>query len=110
MKEQSGNNKRVEEIMNSLDGLQPAKTSPYLYTKIISRLNQQDSPWKTIASFLSRPAIAIGLSILLLLMNTGIILYNKPSNTDDKTDQLTALAQEYHFEQPPLLDQNINLP
>jgi hypothetical protein len=110
MKEQPGNNKRVEEIMNSLDGLQPANTSPYLYTKIIRRLDQQESRWKTIASFLSRPVIAIGLSILLLLMNTWIILYNKPLTIDDKTDQLTALAQEYHFEQPTLLDQNINLP
>ena len=110
MKQEENNGKRVDEILESLDGLSRASANPHLYTRILGRLQEDRPAWAGIASFLSRPMVAFSLVFMLVAANAWIIFKNKAVTPEDKTEQLTALAQEYRFEKTTMLDQNSTLP
>ena len=72
MKKTSNND--THKILNSLDGLQRAQTSPYFYSKLITRMQQEQLP--ATGSFLSafRPALVIGVLVVLVMMNVLLLL------------------------------------
>ncbi|MBC6490720.1 hypothetical protein ACFSQD_16855 [Flavihumibacter stibioxidans] len=100
----------ADEIINSLDGITRASAGPHLYTRIRARLEEDRSVWAGIAAFLSRPAVAFSLVLLLLAANALIVLRNPAPAAEDNSDQLTALAQEYRFDKTSMLEQNATLP
>jgi hypothetical protein len=102
---------KVEDALRSMDGLQPAEAPPHLYTRIRAGLEKPvENNWSWIASVLSKPSVALALSIILIAINAWIILGNQRNLTDDKNDQVAALAQEYHFDHPYPLEQNVPQP
>lgn len=110
MKQEDNRGKKVEEILDSLEGITRASADPHLFTRIRARLNEDRSAWAGIAAFLSRPAVAFSLVFLLLAANALIILRNPGPAAEDNAEQLTALAQEYRFEKTSMLEQNSTLP
>jgi len=73
--------KRVEETLNSLDGIKRATPQPWLFSRIKARLSREEAEertvWGTMGSFLSRPVVAIAGLCLILLFN-GALLLNQP--------------------------------
>ena len=84
MKQKKEIEKRVEETLNSLDGIQRAEPQPWLFSRVKGRLMQEEKTvWETMGSFLSRPVIAIAGLCLILMLN-GFLLFNLekgPSST-----------------------------
>jgi len=77
MKQKNDIEKRVEETLNSLDGIQRAEPQPWLFSRVKGRLLQEEkTAWGTIGSFLSRPAIAIAGLCFILMLN-GFLLFNR---------------------------------
>jgi hypothetical protein len=77
MKQKSDIEKRVEQMLNSLDGIQRAEPQPWLFSRVKARLMRDEkTAWGAMSSFLARPAIAIaGLCIILTL--NGFLLFNQ---------------------------------
>ena len=79
MKQQSDIEKRVEDALNSLDGIQRAEPQPWLFSRVKGRLlKEEKTGWETISSFLSKPAVAIAGLFLILGLN-GVLVYNQQS-------------------------------
>jgi hypothetical protein len=80
MKQQSDIEKRVEDALNSLDGIQRAEPQPWLFSRVKGRLlkEEEKTRWETISSFLSKPAVAIAGLFLILGLN-GVLVYNQQS-------------------------------
>lgn len=77
MKQRNDTEKRVEETLNSLDGIQRAEPQPWLFSRVKARLMQEEKTgWGMVGSFLARPAIAIAGLCFILLMN-GFLLFNQ---------------------------------
>ncbi len=77
MKQKKDIERRVEETLNSLDGIQRAEPQPWLFSRVKGRLEQEEkTAWGTVGSFLSRPVIAIAGLCLILLLN-GFLLLNQ---------------------------------
>lgn len=76
MKQRSDIEKRVEETLNSLDGIQRAEAQPWLFTRVKARLQEEKTAWGTMSSFLARPAITIAGLCLILMLN-GFLLFNE---------------------------------
>ena len=59
MKSGSDIEKRVEEALNSLDGIKRASPQPWLFSRIKARLSREEAEertvWGTVGSFLSKP-------------------------------------------------------
>jgi hypothetical protein len=83
MKQNRDIEKRVEETLNSLDGIQRATPQPWLFSRVKAKLLQEQEEertlWGSVSSFLSKPAVAIAGLFLILFLN-GIFLYNQQQN------------------------------
>ena len=88
---------QAEKALASLDGLQRASSNPFLYTRIIARVGRQQNKWARIASFISRPAIALSAAIFFLGINAWIVINHPLSKTVVKSGQETEQAFEPEY-------------
>jgi hypothetical protein len=96
MKKELNIEKRVNEALNSLDGVQRATSNPFLFTRIQQRLAAKNSPWEKAATFLARPVFAVAIIAVFLTVN--IWAANKKSQVNLATKQQMAeqlFASEY---------------
>jgi hypothetical protein len=77
--------KKVNETLESLEGIQRAEAAPYFFTRVKARLERDEKNiWETIGSLLARPAIAVaGLCVILAL--NAFILFTKDTSTSSAT-------------------------
>jgi hypothetical protein len=77
MKQRKDIEKRVEETLDSLDGIQRAEPQPWLFSRVKGRLMQEEkTAWGAVGSFLARPAIAIAGLCFILMLN-GFLVFNQ---------------------------------
>ncbi|HEX5652781.1 MAG TPA: hypothetical protein VFX58_06895 [Chitinophagaceae bacterium] len=69
--------KKIQQVLDSLDGIQRAEPRPFFYTRVLGRLQADEKTiWETMGSFLSRPVVAVaGLCVILIL--NGFILFQQ---------------------------------
>lgn len=72
--------KKVEEALNSLDGIQPASVQPFFYTRLKARLEQTKGVWENISSFISRPAMMLATVCLVIVLNLAVLYKNHASS------------------------------
>lgn len=90
------NEKRISNIMKSLDGMQKATPSPYLYSKIQNRL--QDSSIKNAP--IQWAFASISALTLLLLINISLFNYsNKTKQESEDTTEFISSQQEMNSDQ-----------
>jgi hypothetical protein len=66
---------RVQEAMDSLEGIQRAEPQPYFYTRLTARLQRDEKTiWETMGSFMARPAVAVAGLCLILVLNVALLL------------------------------------
>lgn len=100
-------NKKIEETLNSLDGIQRAEPQPFFYTRVIGRLQRNEKNiWERTGSFLSRPAVVIAGIFAILIMN-GYILFQQGSGTNNSSiaaepvtnnDYIVASSSSFEYE------------
>jgi hypothetical protein len=74
MKQRPDLEKKINDVLDSLDGIQPAEPRPYFYTRVLARLKRDEATgWSVVGSFLGKPAIAIAGLFLILVMNIFIV-------------------------------------
>jgi hypothetical protein len=82
MNKQPDLNKKVDETLNSLDGIQRAEPQPFFYTRLMGRMQRNEKPlWETIGSFLSKPAVAMACLCVILAFN-AFILFKQGTETN----------------------------
>lgn len=74
--------KKVQELLSSLDGIKRAEPKPFFYTRLIGRLQQEKRTiWESIGSFLARPVVAVASLCFILVLN-GFILFRQDEDTN----------------------------
>jgi len=85
----------TEEIISSLDGIQRAEPSPFLYTRIHARLlKKEDNPVFNVLAFITRPTVVMVMVMLILLVN-GYIMFNRNSFLQNQDEIGQTIAAEY---------------
>ncbi|MFZ1528128.1 MAG: hypothetical protein WAT19_05215 [Ferruginibacter sp.] len=87
---------KIDETLQSLDGIQRAEPAPYLLTRINSALanRQPETNWSKIAAFISRPVVAFALMLILVLVNGLIISVN---NSEAESSMATNSNSMYEY-------------
>jgi hypothetical protein len=89
-------NKLVEDTMNSMDQHDPAEPMPFLLTRIRARLgNQGSSAWDRFGSVISRPVVALGGVVILIMLNVLVITSGNRNNniaTEQPGEFITSTA------------------
>lgn len=90
--------RQVEEILDSLSGLGKAEPRPFFYTRLQARMSAETdtSAWGKAVALVSRPAVALAMLAIFLLVN-GYILFNRverdPAHAQEQSYQALALEQ-----------------
>ena len=87
-------NKKVEEVLGSLDNIQRAEPQSFFFTRVNARLKRDEkSFWETTGAFLARPAVAIAGLCMILALNV-FILIQKETTTSSAPISETAQPTE----------------
>lgn len=80
---------KVEAAMNSLDGIQSASPGAFFYTRVQAKLQKEDrNIWNRVSMLVARPAVAVAVVCLILLMNLLVLVQQKvTSPLADQTEQ-----------------------
>jgi hypothetical protein len=98
----------VEKTLNSLEGIQRATASPYLFTRIRARLEKGDkSFWSKALAFISRPSVAVPVIVLTIFINTAIFFESKSEKVQVPQDVEQAFASEYNLSDNTIYESTI---
>jgi len=89
--------RKVEDILGSLEGLRRADPGPFFHTRLMARMeNARVTPYDRFVNVISRPAFAILAALLFLLLNGYFLMGMLNSGKEaGKEDFGQSLAVEY---------------
>lgn len=89
-------NHKIEDTLNSLDGIEGAFPKPFFFTRLDARMNNEKSIWGRFSSFVTRPAIAFSSICLIIMINAAVIFSSQKAVTgiNGQNDE-TATVDEY---------------
>ena len=91
MSKQPDIDKRIEKILDSLEGIKRAEPQPFFYTRLIGRLQRNEkSSWETMGSFLAKPVVVI-VSLCFILVFNAFLLFR---TTSEKTTTPTVATEQ----------------
>jgi hypothetical protein len=87
----------IEQTLQCLDGVKRAEANPFLFTRIKARMNKKANVWERTFSFISKPAIAVAIVVLVMAVN-GWALWGGSDTTEPVTadTNVSELANEYN--------------
>jgi len=87
----------IEQTLQSLDGARRAEANPFLFTRIKARMSRKANVWERTFSFISRPAIAVAIVVLVMAVN-GWALWGGSGTAETVTadTNVSELANEYN--------------
>ena len=89
--------KEIEKTLQSLDGVKRAEANSFLFTRIKARMQKKDSQWEERTfSFLSRPAIAVAIVVLVMAVNAWAVWGSSPVENPANDVVASELASEYN--------------
>jgi hypothetical protein len=88
----------IEQTLQCLDDVKRAEANPFIFTRIQARMAKKDSAWERTFSFISRPAIAMAIVLLVMAVNGWALLgSNSNNNTISDSATVSELANEYNI-------------
>ena len=91
-------NKKINEVMQSLDGIEKASPAPFFFTRLEARMQREKNIWEKISSFVAQPIVVLGCIFLVIMINAAVIFSSSNSNnlTDQQNSEI-ATADEYNL-------------
>ena len=89
--------RRIEETMNSLDGMHRAEANPFLYTRIQARLSARKSVLDKVIAVAGKPVFALTILFVVLVSNISVMVQSSLNSSEQPTEQSNqlAVADEY---------------
>jgi hypothetical protein len=88
--------KKIDEVMNSMDGINKASPRPFLFTRLEARMQAEKNIWVKLASFVVRPVVAFTCICFVLIINAMVIfMVDNPKNSLAQQGNELATADEY---------------
>ncbi|MEJ8840871.1 hypothetical protein WG954_00655 [Lacibacter sp. H375] len=84
----------IDEVMGSLQGIQPAEGNPYLHTRVLARLQQNPARQAVQVKWVYTVAIAFTVMLLLNVMGWNMSFNNDEQDSVD----IETVINEYELE------------
>ena len=111
MKSNTFTQQKIEETLNSLDGISRAEVAPFFYTRLQGRLISSTSKAQPFWMIITRPAISLITLSLLVILNITTINYFVKSNRQTSVESNTGIqnfANEYDLTLSSIYNENTN--
>ena len=95
--------KNVNEIIESVDGIQRANPSPYFYAKLMHKMNEMEEKKSPSFIFQFKPVFVIGLLTVIFAMNAFLLIdqtnkRNQSQNVvSNKVSTVNDFSSEYNL-------------
>ena len=88
---------KIEQILQSLDANQRVPAPDFFYTRLKARMEREFSDGKKNKAWILRPAYALVVLVMVLVLNALVILKGSEATEINSTDSETAqsIAAEY---------------
>lgn len=86
---------KIENILNSLSGIEKASAKPYFFTRLEARMNAKRNVWQIVSSFLSKPIIAIAGISCVIMINSLVILSDTDATDSESKTEIAGILDEY---------------
>ena len=107
MKDKKAINKKVEETLSALEGLKSAQPKPFLYTRVMSRLEGeaiQPGIWQKL---LALPKVGLTALILLIVLNVFVVQSINPNEmTTASNEEVDSFISEYNLDYEDIYEIN----
>lgn len=89
-------NNKIDNALNSLDGMEHASVKPFFFTRLEARMQKEKNTWEKISSFVARPVIAFACICLVIMINAAVIFSSQKThnNVTGQNDEI-ATVDEY---------------
>ncbi len=102
--------KMVEDALNSADGSARAGARPYLFTRLMAKMQRsEDTYWEKAVRFITRPAVAIAGLCLVVGINVAVFVTNN-EDSGTVTDEQVLTTDDYSNSVAALYDIENNEP
>ena len=78
---------KIDEILGSLDGVQCAEARPFMYTRVMARLQEDDikDVWGRAVAFIARPVVALACLTAVIATNLFFVIDTERSEKEAAT-------------------------
>ncbi len=73
-------NHKIQETLDSLEGIEKASARPFFFTRLEARMNNEKNIWGRVSSFFARPVIAFACICFIIMANAAVIFSSEKSN------------------------------
>ena len=92
----TNSNDKIENILNSLSGIEKASTKPYFFTRLEARMKAKKNVWEKVSYFLSQPVVALA-GVCFILMVNAFVIFSDASTTDNSPKtEIASIMDEYN--------------
>ncbi len=96
MNKQEKIDKMTDEALNSLDGADRATARPYLFTRLMARMERQnESAWENVGRFIARPAVVVAGLCVVIALNILVITSNNSTATNTTVAEQSSTQDEF---------------
>jgi hypothetical protein len=100
---------RIDEVLSSLDHVQRAKAPSFFYTRLLARMERENGAGPVVR-LLARPALALSLAAIILVVNATAILEmwhdSSATATVAVSDSQQYASADYQMSSYPVYDDN----
>ncbi|SRR6266700_1420557 len=106
MPTEQNNINKIEEVLGSLDHVQKAEAPAFFYTRLIARMEQENAVGP-VTRLLGKPALALTLAAVILVVNaTAILEMWKDNRSTSSSDSQQIVSADYPMSTYPVYDEN----
>lgn len=87
--------KKINQTLNSLEGLGKAEASPFFYTRLEAKMEQQLLPASSSLTFLGEFRWSVAALSLFMIMNITSLFFLTGTDTASEEASLETFSQEY---------------
>lgn len=92
----NGSENKIDEILSSLDGIQRAGARPFMYTRVMARMQSEDrTVWGRVVSYIARPAVALACMIAVIATNAYFITKTEKQEEEAAAISATSAVEDY---------------
>ena len=106
--ESHNNSRRIDLVMDSLEGIQQAKAPGFMYTRLKARMDKEFDQGGPLGRWLTRPALALSIAAIILIVNATTLfeMWNQNSASSNSENTQLVVAADYPVSAYPVYDEN----
>jgi hypothetical protein len=103
------NSRRIDEVMESLEGIQRAKAPDFMYTRLKAKMEKEFDQGGLLGRWLTKPVLALSIAAFILIINATTVLKMWEQGTSAGTtgsESAQVVAADYPVSVYPVYNEN----